>query len=276
MKKLAILAVLLLMLIPLFLGSSCAGVQGFQDDFLKIVPSDTNNYLVVIDLTSLRNDKDLSDIYQQINNGNDPSSEFGLDYADIDYMGAASGGSDSLVLLRGAIDKKAIESKFDDLGYSYEIYNNYKLWTDNNGYYTMAFVPAGFIMGDSVDGVKNSIRTMTGSVKSLYADQNVKAVSNKTGAGFIVLMGFSSDLTSQYDGATGFGVSVSKLNKSNLTIQGLYQFTDTTQAKSALSSVKDDLGNSQWTTSKVSQSGSALLFEGTWNISNFDFSSITP
>jgi hypothetical protein len=276
MKKWAILAIFFLILIPLFLGSSCTATGDFQSTFLKAVPADMSANLMIIDLKTLRNDSDLSTIYSQVKEGFDTSSEFGFNINNIDFMGIVNSGGDSLVVMNGTIDQKLVENKLNDLGYTSETYNNIELWTDQYGYYTVAFTPAGFVVGSSQDLVMSSIRSSKGIDKSLYANQTMQALLNRGGKGMVTVMEQDEDLASQYDGATGVIATFNKMNKSSFSLRGIFQFTGSSTANNSFSSIQDDMNSLGWDISKVTQSGSSVIFEGTWWIQDFDFSYISP
>jgi hypothetical protein len=275
-KKLAILAVLFLFLIPLFISSSCTPINDFQSTFLKAVPTDMNSNLVFLDMKTLRTDSDLSTIYTQVKNAFDTTSEFGFNINNVDFMGIAGSGSDYLEVMSGTIDQKMVETKLNDLGYTSETYNSIKVWSDQNGSYTVAFTPAGFVVGSSQDLVMSSIRSSKGIDKSLSADQTTQGLLSKGGKGTVTMMSTDTSLGDQYDGATGIIVTFNKMNKTNFLLRGIFQFTSSSNAKNSLSSIQDDIQSSPWVISKVSQSGSSVIFEGTWGIQDFDFSMLSP
>ena len=271
MKKLLVLFTVILCLVPLVIGSSCSSVGNFRADFLKIVPTDLNSYVIMFNVKSVRNDSDLSSVYTQMGGLLSTSGQYGFNLDNIDYLGGAEGSSGSLLLWKGTINQKDVVAKLDSLGYYTDTYNGIDLRTSQDGSFTVAFLPIGFVVGTSKDLVEGSIRSSKGIDESFYTDVAHKELINKTRQGLIVEMSFDESIQSQWEGATGTALTLDKMNTTEFTVQGIIQFTNDSNAKNSLSNIKDNLAVNV-VVSKVTQNGNSVVVEGSSPMNSYDFS----
>ena len=258
-KIAAIVGVLVIAVVIASLG--CIGDGGSAKDIAKITPEGTG-YLTHYDLQKIRNDKDIDDVYESIEeNWPNELEKYGLDIDDTNYIAAAGG----ITILMGKFDLEDVRDELDDADFDKDEYKGVEFWT---GEYNKAVAIKGdkLIMGNDKQ-VKSCIKVMKGDRTSMYDDnEDVRDVINKLPGGIMTIVVTSG--LSEFDGAVANGYKCSKEDDDTLKMKGVMKFDDEDDAEDAKSDFKRDL-KKEWDDVDVGLKGNFLEYTGKMDIDDW-------
>lgn len=232
-KKLtAIVSVLFIAVVIASLG--CLGGGGSAKDMAKMTPEGTSA-LTHYDLQTLRDDKDLDDVYESIEkNWPGELDKFGLDIDDTNYRA----GDGSITILGGKFDLEDVRDELDDAEFDKDDYKGVEFWLGEDD-------TAVAISGDKVicgykGGVRDGIKVMKGNKKSVYDDnKDFKEVIDKLPDEIMTKVETTG--LYEYKGAVMNGYVWMKEDEDTLKKVGVMKFDDEDDAEYAKSDLKRDL-----------------------------------
>jgi hypothetical protein len=232
-KKLtAIVSVLFIAVVIASLG--CLGGGGSAKDMAKMTPEGTS-HLIHYDLQTIRDDKDLDDVYESIEkNWPEKLDEYGLDIDDTNYEAAAG----SITILGGKFDLENVRDELDDAEFDKDDYKGVELWTGEDE--AVAISGDKVLYGDK-DNVKECIKVMKGDQQSVYDDNDdFREVIDKLPGGIMMTVSYYYGYN-EYDGELVRGSVWVKEDDDTLKMKGVIKFKDENDAEDAKSDLKRDL-----------------------------------
>ena len=228
-KKIGLILVVFGIAVVIASSGCIFGGGNSAKDMVEMVPEDATAF-AHFDIQTMRDDKDLDDSYESIEEMFDEIADFGIDIDDTNYMVEAG----SITILRGKFDLEDVRDELDDVGFDKDDYKDVELWLGESE--AVAISKDDIIYGLE-DSVKDCIKVMKGSEKSVYED-DFKDVIDKLPDGIVTRVK-TSDL--EYKGALAWGVVLMKEDEDTLLEQGVLKFDDEDDAEEAKSEVKRNL-----------------------------------
>jgi len=205
------------------------GGGGSARDIAKMTPEGASSF-THFNLQTIRDDKDLDDIYEAIESEFDElEDELGVDIDDINYIAEADG----TTIIGGKFDLKDVRDELDDRDFDKDEYKGVEFWT---GEYDEAVAISGdkLIIG-SDKRVKSCIKVMKGDRTSMYDDdEDIRDVINKLPGGIMTRV----DAYPSYEGAFAMGFVLMKEDEDTLKMKGVVKFDDEDDAEDAKSALK--------------------------------------
>jgi len=184
------------------------GGGGSARDIAKMTPEGASS-LGHLNLQTIRDDKDLDDIYEaieELSEFDELEDELGVDIDDINYIAEAGG----ITIIGGKFDLKDVRDELDDRDFDKDEYKGVEFWT---GEYDGAVAISGdkLIIG-SDKRVKSCIKVMKGDRTSMYDDDDVRDVINKLPGGIMTMVGAYPlyEGAPSYEGALAMGFVLMK------------------------------------------------------------------
>ncbi|MEA3417339.1 MAG: hypothetical protein U9R02_14565 [Thermodesulfobacteriota bacterium] len=227
-------------------GSGCVGGGSTATDMIKMVPEgDGAIYFFYADVQTIRDDKDLHDIYKEFEKIPSGLEEELVDIDDVNYVAAAGklGEEESnLSIFVGRFDLKDVRGKLEyDLDFDKDEYKGVELWL---GEYDKAAAAVAIgkdklIIGDEKQ-VKNCIKVTKGDRTSIYDNESVRDVLNKLPDGIETTLVTSGD--SHRDGILlAMGSVLMKEDEDILKMEGVVKFDDEDDAIDARADFKRNI-----------------------------------
>jgi hypothetical protein len=171
-KIVAILGVFAIAVVIASLG--CLDGSSSAKDMAKMIPEDASRF-GHFDFQTMRDDKDLEESYEKMTESRDDLDALGLDMDDINHMAAGreeGEGDYGLSILKGNFDLEDVRDELDDADWDEDEYKGVEFWKKR---VSLAEDSAIAISGDTLiignkDSVKDCIKVMKGSEKSVYDD----------------------------------------------------------------------------------------------------------
>ena len=243
-KIVAILGVFAIVVVIASLG--CLDGSSSAKDMAKMVPDDASTF-AHFDLQTMRDDKDLKEIYEKMTEGSrDDWDALGFDMDDINHMAAAEGEegfSDGLGILKGNFDLEDVRDELDDADFDEDEYKGIEIWKRASwlgGDSAIAISGDTLIIGNK-DSVKDCIKVMKGSEKSVYDDnEDFRDVIDRLPGGIITIVS-PSGCRHKYEGTLMAGFVNIKEDEDTLKVHVVIKFDDEDDAEDAKSELKRDL-----------------------------------
>ena len=241
-KIVAILGVLVIAVVIASLG--CLGGGNSAKDMAKMVPEDASRF-GHFDLQTMRDDKDLEDIYEKMTEGQDDLDVLGLDMDDINHMAAVSEeeGDYELSILKGNFDLEDVRDALDDADLDEDEYKGIEIWKRASwlgGDSAIAISGDTLIIGNK-DSVKDCIKVMKGSEKSVYDDnEDFRDVIDRLPGGITTFVS-PSGCRHKYEGTLMAGFVFIKEDEDTYKMHVVIKFDDDDDAEDAKSELKQDL-----------------------------------
>jgi TATA-box binding protein (TBP) (component of TFIID and TFIIIB) len=218
-------------------------------DMAEMVPEDAGLF-AHYNIQTMRDDKDLDDAYESIEEMFDEIADFGIDIEDTNYMVDAG----SIMIFRGKFDLEDVRDELDDADFDKDDYKDVELWLDESE--AVAISKDNVIYGLK-DNVKDCIKVMKGSEESVY-EGDFKDVIDKLPDGIETRVK-TSDF--EYKDALAWGFVLMKGDEDTLLEQGVIKFDDEDDAEDAKSEVKRNL-KTVLDDVEVTQNGEFLEYTG--------------
>jgi hypothetical protein len=226
-KIVAILGVFTIVVVIASLG--CLDGGSSAKDMAKMIPEDASAF-AHYNLETMRDDKDLDDVYESIEERFDEIDDFGIDIEDTNYRVDAG----SITIFRGKFDLEDVRDELDDANFDKDDYKDVELWLDESEAFAIS---KDDVIYGLKDNVKDCIKVMKGSEESVY-EGDFKDVIDKLPDGIVTRVK-TSDF--EYKDALAWGVVLMKGDEDTLLEQGVLKFDDDEDAEEAKSEVKRDL-----------------------------------
>ena len=229
----------------------CIGGGGSAKDIAKITPEGAGS-LTYVDIQTMRDDRDLRDIYKDMKkSGTSEIDELGIDIDidDINYIAEAGG----ITIIGGKFDLKDVRDELDDRDFDKDDYKGVEFWT---GEYNKAVAIKGdkVIMGNDKQ-VKSCIKVIKGDRTSMYDDnEDIRDVINKLPGGIMTMVGAYAS----YEGALAMGSAFMKEDDDTLKMKMVVKFDDEDDAEDARTDLKREMKKGEAFDVDVKQSGKIL------------------
>ncbi|MFC2017754.1 hypothetical protein ACFLTQ_00420 [Chloroflexota bacterium] len=232
MKVRSILAVVFLILLFALMEASTGCSESDSSsvkEMMKDIPGGVSSF-AYCDLTAMRNDSDLEDLYTDIRNDYlTESGMYNIDFDDVNYLADCGGDGlnfEDLVVFRGKFDLSDIRNALEDNDYIATGYREEEVWLNSSEATMVALLKDTVAIGDE-DDVEECIRVLKGEVDSLMDSEEARDVIDKLTGGIAVLYedggGFSTE--------EALGLSYKKKDSNTMSITIVFKFGDADQAE---------------------------------------------
>ena len=244
----------------------CIGDGGSAKDIAKITPEGAGS-LTYVDIQTMRDDRDLRDIYKDMKkSGTSEIDELGIDIDidDINYIAEAGG----ITIIGGKFDLKDVRDELDDRDFDKDDYKGVEFWT---GEYNKAVAIKGdkVIMGNDKQ-VKSCIKVMKGDRTSMYDDdEDVRDVINKLPGGIMTMVA-TGGYGYRYEGALSGGFVLMKEDEDTLKMKGVVKFDDEDDAEDARTDLRREMKSGDVFDVDAKQKGQFLEFSAKMDIEDWD------
>ena len=213
-------------------------------EFVKLLPNDTNT-IVYIDVSTMSKDPDLADMYDSLQDEWVGFEEdFGIALPSVNILAIAYYEDGAAVVIKGDFDFDSVHNALrnqESQGFAEDEYKSVEVWIGKD--YTVAFPDGMYVMGSSLDTVKNFIELSQGDGTSMYDDEHVKSIVDRLPAGINTLLQ-NEDVVSiggvQYL-AGGISLIKSSSIEGTLELKGWYKFGSAADAEAGLADLEDYL-----------------------------------
>jgi len=240
----------------------CIESGGSVKDIAKMTPEGANS-LIYSDLQTMRDDRDLRDIYKDMKkSGTSEIDELEIDFDDVNYIATTLGG---IEIIEGKFDLKDLRDELDDLDFDKDEYKGVEFWI---GEYDEVVAISGnkLILGDDKQ-VKSCIKVIKGDRTSMYDDEDVRDVINKLPSGIFTMV----STYPPYENALVMGYAMIKEDEDTMKIKGVVKFDDDEDAEDAKSDLKREMKEEDITFDvDVTQSGKFLEFSAKFDIEDWE------
>lgn len=242
MLKRIILVVSLGVLLTLALASiGCASSNGLSDMLAK-VPAGTDS-LKYVDVKALRNDADLSDLYDAWKAAADPSLESrGIDHGSVDLLASGGDSSQSFTILVGKFDLEEIRDELGDRNYNDDEYKGVEVWEKTTSWGAdldeeVALMGDLIIFGNKA-GVEGCIKVIKEGAASWISKADIKDVSGRLPSGLYAVLSKTEWTGLVMEGFEALGMSINKQDGDTLKIDGVAKFEDEDSADNAQDTIE--------------------------------------
>jgi len=242
MLKRIILVVSLGVLLTLALASiGCASSNGLSDMLAK-VPAGTDS-LKYVDVKALRNDADLSDLYDAWKAAADPSLESrGIDHGSVDLLASGGDSSQSFTILVGKFDLEEIRDELGDRNYNDDEYKGVEVWEKTTSWGAdldeeVALMGDLIIFGNKA-GVEGCIKVIKEGAASWISKADIKDVSGRLPSGLYAVLSKTEWTGLVMEGFEALGMSINKQDGDTLKIDGVAKFEDEDSADNAQDAIE--------------------------------------
>lgn len=249
--------------------------------FTSVTPRDSEN-VVVYDLTKIRGDANLVDLYDRVYR--QVFNSYSIELASAQFSAFTDVlGLDPVYLVQGSQFPNEILSVLDELGYNRKNYRNVALWeasgdpgTERFGDYVAFPRDDLVVFSNSVDSIRSFIRTSRGESDSLADDTADVASRLPTGIMSGVFAGCEQNLISQ--SCEAFGRSFLKRDSKTLEFTLVFKFGSAAEAQRETDRVRNvlddpkirrDLLADSASEVKVIQSGVFIEIRGQMDLQDF-------
>ena len=271
-KIVAILGVFAIVVVIASLG--CLGGGSSAKDMAKMTPDD-KSVLVYMNLQTMRDDKDLEDIYEKMAESLDEDEDNpGVDINTINYVAImitssltsmTPGNMKGLVIIGGNFDLGDVREELEDQGCEEDKYKGVEFWTEEDNDATAVF--KDMLIGGDDKSVKNCIKVMKGDRTSLYDDDDVKEVIDKLPDGIVIVV--STECS--YENAPAGGFVLIKEDEDTVKWKGVIKFDDEDDAEDTKSNIKRELKKQDGVFAvTVKQSGQFLELSAKMDIEDWE------
>ena len=240
----------------------CIESGGSVKDIAKMTPEGANS-LIYSDLQTMRDDRDLRDIYKDMKkSGTSEIDELEIDFDDVNYIATTLGG---IEIIEGKFDLKDLRDELDDLDFDKDEYKGVEFWI---GEYDEAVAISGnkLILGDDKQ-VKSCIKVIKGDRTSMYDDEDVRDVINKLPSGIFTMV----STYPPYENALVMGSAMIKEDEDTMKIEGVVKYDDEEDAEDAKSDLKREMKEEdKMFDVDVTQSGKFLEFSAKFDIEDWE------
>ena len=267
-KIVAILAVFAIAVV--ITSSGCIDGGSSAKDMAKMVPEDASTF-THSDVQTMRDDKDLQEIYEKIAEVIDDDLDvIGLESDDINHMASVieEDGNYELVILKGNFDLEDVRDELDDANFDEAEYKGVEFWKAVSwlgGDSAFAISGDMLICGDK-DSVKDCIKVMKGSEQSVYDDnEDFRDVIDR------LPRGMSTVVSIPNENALAVGIVWMRENEDTFKMEGVAKYDDEDDAENEKSDTKREMEKvGEWFDAEVKQSGKFLEFTAKIDIEDFD------
>lgn len=240
----------------------CIESGGSVKDIAKMTPEGANS-LIYSDLQTMRDDRDLRDIYKNMKKSelDELEDELGIDFDDVNYIAEAG----DITIIGGKFDLKDLRDELDDMDFDKDEYKGVEFWI---GEYDEAVAISGnkLILGDDKQ-VKSCIKVIKGDRTSMYDDEDVRDVINKLPSGIFTMV----STYPPYENALVMGYAMIKEDEDTMKIKGVVKFDDDEDAEDAKSDLKREMKEEdKMFDVDVTQSGKFLKFSAKFDIEDWE------
>ena len=235
-----------------------------QHHGMDLIPGDAHGGMY-LDFKSMREDKDLSAVYEGMAVGQFEWGEeiVGVSASQVDFMVSYGAG----VVFGGSFNDDKVREDLGELEFQEGTYEDAELWTGYHGELgegAVAILKGGLIYGEP-DTVKSHMRVINGTETSLYQNEDIKQLLNRLPGWSPIFLWLECDHSGE--GQFGFpdalaGVMVlGKADKDNLKAAVVIEFRSKIAATEGLTGAEIFFEYTEGTEIEVNQSGTYVEIE---------------
>lgn len=262
MLKKAFLVVSLGVLLAMALASvGCASGSGLSD-MLARVPADTTS-LKYVDVSTLRNDADLDDLYDAWKASVDSRLEArGIDHGDVDVFASNLNPGKRFTLLVGNFDLAELRDELDDRHYDDDKYKGVEVWKREAGWgydpdNEVALMGKLIILGNEA-GVEACIKVIKEGEASWLSKVDINDVVSRLPGGLYVDLQKTDLAGLLIKGLEASGTSFKKQDRDTLRISGVAKFDDEDDADDAENTIENLMEQQEFDEVSITQQGEFL------------------
>ena len=262
MLKKAFLVMSLGILLAMALASvGCASGSGLSD-MLARVPADTKS-LKYVDVSTLRNDADLDDLYDAWKASVDSRLEArGIDHGDVDVFASNLNPGKRFTLLVGNFDLAELRDELDDRHYDDDEYKGVEVWKREAGWgydpdNEVALMGNLIILGNEA-GVEACIKVIKEGEASWLSKVDINDVVSRLPGGLYVDLQKTDLAGLLIKGLEASGTSFKKQDRDTLRIGGVAKFDDEDDADDAENTIENLMEQQEFDEVSITQQGEFL------------------
>ena len=268
MKIKIIGALIALGILSVLIAGCGQGAGGAIKGMMKVLPDDIE-YFTYFDVKSMRTDRDLRDLYDELKYEMDADSmddETGLYFSDADaIVGAISEDYDEWVIITGDFDFDDFRDAMEDNGYDEDEYRGVEVWSD--GYDAYALINNMVVFCDNEDRIRDAIRLSIGSGSSMYDNEDYADVLSKIPAGIYVML-----MQNEYEEYSYTGGTLSKVSGADdiLEFNACFKYSSERRAEDDMRELEDGMEEAfDLYAVDVRQSGEFITITGEIDMADF-------
>lgn len=231
MKNKRILFIITLMssLALIITSLSCSDDENASVDLISKIPEDSS-YFSFIDVSAMRTDDDMDDLYDEWEDNYNYLEHYGIDRDDVNRLAISS----DATLCEGEFDLEEIREELEDLDYDDDEYREVEIWESADGHKWIALTEDLIIIG-SEDDVKDCLWVIKDGEDSMYDDSDINDVLNKLPDGIYM----SCDTEEAFEDLEASGLSYRKLDDDTIGVSAVFKFDDEDAADDAINEIED-------------------------------------
>ena len=237
-----------------------------QHHGMDLIPGDSDGGMY-LDFKSMREDENLSAVYDAMAVGQFDWEEMGVSVSQVDFMVSYAAGA----VFGGRFDYNDVREALKELDFEEGTYEDVELWT---GYHSelgdgaVAILEGGLIYGEP-DTVKAHMRVINGTEVSLYQTEDFEQVMDKLpGWSPIILMLECAPRELPFD-ALALVIALGKADEDNLKLAVVMEFESESAAIEGLGGVDTFVGPMGAMEVEASRSGTFVNIEAKIPIQTF-------
>jgi hypothetical protein len=239
------------------LFTACSDVGGFNDltSLAKSTPEDVG-MIIFIDVKSVRSDKDLNELYNEMMEGFEGEiipSRMGINIDDIQYI-AMTEIYNPVVRMGGDFDFDAIRDYNLENDYEKDEYKGVEIWYDTDN--ALAIHDNTLITGNK-DSIKECIDVINDPKKSIFElNEDIRDIVNNLPDGPISVVSEEG----LFPDANAMGTTLTKVNADTFKESSVFKFNTEDGAESALNDIKEDMDSDEISNFQISRSKELIEF----------------
>ncbi len=273
LKKVFLLAAMVILVAAAMTGAGCSSSSALSD-MVSQVPGDTLSFKYV-DVAGLRNDDDLSDLYDAWKAVVDARLEaHGIASGDVTVFGFGSGTGIRFTMLKGGFDLDQVRDRLKNAGFEQGEYKGAEMWElgaaaayDSDP--SVALLDDMIILGNEA-GVQGCVKVIKEGDTSLLKKTDIRDVVDRIPSGLYVDLEKNVLAGLIVKGFESYGLSARKEDSDTLDITGVAKFDDDSDAKDGTDAI-ENLMDAIFDDVDVTQNGAFLKAAAELDVDNAAF-----
>jgi hypothetical protein len=242
-RHLAVALLLVGALLAAVLASTSCGKSsqfgGVALDLLQGVPVEAVSYSYW-DIRQMEDDQDLAQILDAWRDANETGLQsFAIDATKIKHAVQFSMPEGSAIIIKGDQNRNDLRTDLEALHFDEQDFRQEEIWKNEEDTQWLSILGDLFVAGER-NAVMDCIRVAKGE-PSLYDDSIVRSLAEKLRTGVTVYIKTHTIEETPYEGLEATGISVWKMNSSELSARMVFTFRTNGDAAAILQTLADDV-----------------------------------
>ena len=261
-KVMIVVVVVLVVILIAIMGCGQEPTIVTRHHGMDLIPGDAHGGMY-LDFKSMREDKDLSAVYEGMAVGQFEWGEeiVGVSASQVDFMVSYGAG----VVFGGSFNDDKVREALGELEFEEGTYEDAELWTGYHGELgegAVAILKGGLIYGEP-DTVKRHMRVINGTEASLYQAEDIEQVMDRLPGWSPIMLMLQCELPEQmgFSDALALAMAFSKADKDNLKLAVIIEFESESAATEGLTGAETFVRSMEGIEIEVSRSGTYVEIE---------------